>query len=82
VKDDKGGKWGVSPGALHLGSITLPLPIGFSTPPDRRDELNRRIADWTAIEAQRARADVEARIKERANEVKKRVPPDTSKSGG
>ena len=27
VEDSKGGRWGISPGQIHLGSLTLPLPI-------------------------------------------------------
>jgi hypothetical protein len=27
VEDARGGRWGISPGKIHLGSLTLPLPI-------------------------------------------------------
>ena len=83
VEDADGKRWGISPGKLHLGSITLPLPVQFSTPADRRDEVNRRLADWTAIQLQRARADAQATIKERAKEIRERkARADTSKAGG
>jgi hypothetical protein len=33
VEDSKGGRWGISPGQIHLGSLTLPLPLFFPTDP-------------------------------------------------
>lgn len=46
--DDEGKKWGVSPGKIHLGDITIPLPFGFGPPPDYNgDQAERafRLAD-------------------------------------
>lgn len=46
--DDEGKRWGVSPGKIHLGGLTLPLPFGFGPPPDYsgdRSEMAFRIAD-------------------------------------
>ena len=40
--DGEGGRWGVSPGKLHLGSITLPLPFSFGTTPGNFDEVRMR----------------------------------------
>ncbi|MGH7507334.1 MAG: hypothetical protein ACRELX_16895 [Longimicrobiales bacterium] len=31
-RDANGDRWGVSPGKIHLGKVTLPLPFGFSVP--------------------------------------------------
>ena len=50
TKDGK--KWGIEPGKIHLGSITLPLPVAFNTPPGRRDEANARASRWADIEYQ------------------------------
>ncbi|NNF28513.1 MAG: hypothetical protein HKN73_14910 [Gemmatimonadetes bacterium] len=32
--DDDGNRWGVSPGRLHLGKVSIPMPFGFGPPPD------------------------------------------------
>jgi hypothetical protein len=40
VTDEDGGRWGISPGKIHLGKVTLPLPIWF--PVDMQDELETR----------------------------------------
>ena len=40
--DDQGRRWGVSPGQLHLGDITLPLPFYFSGNALQREQAARR----------------------------------------
>ena len=40
--DDQGRRWGVSPGQLHLGSITLPLPFYFGGNAMQREQAARR----------------------------------------
>jgi hypothetical protein len=54
--DANGDRWGVSPGKLHLGPITLPLPVSFSPPPGRRDEIAGRVRTWNETEYQVGRA--------------------------
>jgi len=49
VKDKNGGRWGVSPGQIHLGDVTLPLPFGFSPPPGRREEIAGRVHSAPAL---------------------------------
>lgn len=70
--DEDGNKWGVSPGRIHLGKITVPLPFGFGPPPDYtgdRADMAFRIAD-----IDRAAGSVAARRswKERAEIMKRR----------
>ena len=72
VKGEDGKRWGISPGKIHLGDITLPLPFGFSTPPGRRDDVNARIATWDAIEQQDARARVKDTFEDRVKEIRAR----------
>jgi hypothetical protein len=72
VKDKNGGRWGVSPKGIHLGGITLPLPIQFSAPPGRRDEVNAAIRNWNEIQAQRANAEVEESVQDRIKAIRER----------
>ena len=70
--DDEGKRWGVSPGKIHLGGLTLPLPFGFGPPPDYngdRSEMAFRIAD---INRAAGRAAVLQSWKERREAMKKR----------
>ncbi|MFW5950826.1 MAG: hypothetical protein ACOCVZ_01780 [Gemmatimonadota bacterium] len=74
VEDAKGGKWGISPGKLHLGSLTLPLPIWFPEDPEARAEqelwyeLDRQLERSMILESfeDRVRAIRERRERERA----------------
>lgn len=78
--DEDGNRWGVSPGKIHLGSITLPLPFAFGINPGRYEEaqeqawldaeLSRGAASalvWQSLQ-ERARAIRERRDRERAEE--------------
>ena len=38
VKDKDGGRWGVSPGKIHLGDLTLPLPVGLAAGDRQKEE--------------------------------------------
>lgn len=49
--DEEGNRWGISPGRIHLGKFSLPLPVGFATPPGLRDEIERR--SWESAEIRR-----------------------------
>lgn len=61
VKDADGGSWGISPGKLHLGKLTLPLPIYFA------EEWDPHQGEWYDLEAQVDRSRLldsfEARVK-------------------
>jgi len=84
VKDENGGRWGVTPGAIHLGKITLPLPFAFSAPPGRRDELSGRIRGWGEIQRQAGQAAVRDGFNDRVKAIRERnnAARDTTKSGG
>jgi hypothetical protein len=85
--DDEGKRWGVSPGQLHLGDLTLPLPFAFGTPVGKRDEANRRIWEWEEIQRGAASAAARESWKERAQAIRERrdreraaARPDTSRT--
>lgn len=78
VQGAEGEKWGISPGKLHLGSITLPLPIWFPVDPDALAaeaqwyELDQQLERTRILESfeERVRAIRERRERERAESKK------------
>ena len=68
VQDGKGGRWGISPGKLHLGKLTLPLPIWFPTDPgvEAENEL------WYDLEAQVDRAKFLESFEDRVRAIRER----------
>ena len=79
VKDGEGGRWGVSPGKIHLGDVTLPLPFAFSPPPGRRDEIAGRVRTWHEINAQAARAEGEEIVRDRIRAIRERAEQERAK---
>jgi hypothetical protein len=82
ITDENGGRWGFSPGKIHLGSITLPMPFSFSPPPGRRDEYNNRINGWNAIQRQAGQAAVLEALEERAKAIRARQDSLRRRGGG
>jgi hypothetical protein len=80
--DDEGKKWGVSPGKLHLGDITIPLPFGFGTAPFNRERNAGRLWAWDDIDQAAGRKGVQDFWKERAEAIRRRMDaerrPDTT----
>jgi hypothetical protein len=73
VQDGNGGRWGISPGRIHLGGISLPLPISFAPPPGRRDAIAARNRTFGEIAGQRARAEGNASFEERVKAIRERM---------
>lgn len=75
-----GGRWGISPGRVHLGGTTLsacggnfsPADCGFGIPPGRRGEYDRRMRAWDDIRQQAARAELLSAFRERADAIRRR----------
>lgn len=86
AKDGSGGRWGVSPDGIHLGSFTLPLPIQFSAPPGRRDDAAAAGRSWSETQAQRGRAEVQESLEARIKAIRERKEAErrdsTNRSGG
>jgi len=71
--DKDGRRWGISPGKLHLGDVTIPLgQSSFTPPPGRRDEFNALVRNWQEVEQQASRAVVTDNIKERVKAIRER----------
>lgn len=68
VEDTKGGKWGISPGKIHLGSVVLPLPIFAVAAPDQIAEG----ALWLELDHQMERALILESFEERVRVIRER----------
>ena len=76
--DDQGRRWGVSPGQLHLGDITLPLPFYFSGNSLQREAAARRAwEDQDILNGANAQA-LRSSWRERAEAIRNAA---TSRSG-
>ena len=84
--DEDGKTWGVSPGKIHLGDITLPMPFGFGASPMQRERAESRLWAWDAIERGAASGAVNNSWKERDRAIRERMnaerKPDTTRTGG
>lgn len=69
--DGEGRKWGISPGAIHLGDITIPLPnfsFGASDPMAQREVM--RV--WNEMQRQAGQTLMQDSWKERAQAIRAR----------
>lgn len=88
--DEDGNRWGISPGKLHLGKITIPLPFSFGTSAGASDDLQDAL--WMDREIARAAGllEADATIRERAAAIRARIDAerarraasDSTRSGG
>ena len=78
--DDQGRRWGVSPGQIHLGGITIPVPFGFSAPPSA--DGARRAWQDADVAGQAGRATAAATLKGRAREIRRRRDEERAKERG
>lgn len=77
VVDGEGKRWGVSPGKIHLGDLTLPLPINLGgTPSARREQAEERARREAEIAAQAERAAVEEFREDRIRAIRERKDQD------
>jgi len=83
--DDDGNKWGISPGQLHLGGITLPLPA-FGTAPGQSERARDRLWAWDEINRGEAAGIMRQSWRERDKAIRERMnaerKPDTTRTGG
>jgi hypothetical protein len=72
----EGNKWGITPGQLHLGPITLPLP--FYLGPTREQERAR--GEWEAIQRQAGQGGLDDEFKERVKAIRQRKEQERKKA--
>jgi len=71
--DDEGRRWGLSPGRLHLGDFSIPLPFGFQASQGLREQwMIREWQDQDLARAARANA-IRETWAERAREIRRRM---------
>ncbi len=70
--DDQGRRWGVSPGQLHLGGITLPLPFYFGGNSLQRDQATRRAWEDQTILNGANTQDIRGSWSDRAEAIRRR----------
>ncbi|MFH1765215.1 MAG: hypothetical protein ABIF09_13585, partial [Gemmatimonadota bacterium] len=84
--DDEGKKWGVSPGKIHLGDLTLPMPFGFGPSAQQRERAEDRLWAWDEIERGAATGELLRSWKDRDKAIRERMnaqrKPDTTRTGG
>jgi hypothetical protein len=81
---EEGNKWGVSPGQIHLGGLTLPLPFYFGPTREQMEQMG----EWSEIQRQAGQAEIDETVDERIRAIRERraqeaarnnPPPDTTK---
>ena len=89
--DGDGERWGISPEGIHLGDVTIPLPVGQLLSPTgpRRRELERELRELREIRrqeaidaAQETRQERIDAMEERAREQREEAPSDSTDGGG
>lgn len=67
-------RWGVSPEGIHLGDVTIPLPVNELLSPTgpRRRELERELRELEEIQRQERLRDVRETREERIEEMRER----------
>lgn len=67
-------RWGVSPDGIHLGDITIPIPVGqlFQPTGPRRRQLERELRELRQIQRQERLGDVQKTREERIEEMRER----------
>lgn len=81
--DANGNRWGVSPGAIHLGSITIPVGnTQFAVAPGRREEFAGRVRTWNEIQDQAVREEARSTFKDRVKAIEERKAKERAERNG
>ena len=86
---EEGNKWGVSPGKIHLGPITLPLPLYIGPGRESEDmlreygEIQRQAGEGALRDAQQDRIKaIREREQKAREEAQRKEKEDTTGTGG
>jgi hypothetical protein len=75
--DDQGRRWGLSPGRLHLGDFSIPLPFAFGGSMEQNMLRRRELEDLEWIRQDLERARIQGEIQEvwaeRARAIRERM---------
>src|SRR5690606_1832666 len=83
VADEDGGRWGISPEGIHLGSITIPLGDShFAVAPGRREEFAGRVRTWNELQQQAVREEARGEFKDRVKAIEERMNRERAARGG
>lgn len=80
--DEDGRRWGLSPGRLHLGDFSIPLPFQFQSPAAHRERNAQRQWELDDILRGAAAAEVRETWAERAREIRERMEEDRRRNRG
>lgn len=75
----EGNRWGVSPGKLHLGPVTLPLPLYLGPHPATQRELGERTQEWYLIRGQQDRGAIDEEFGDRVKAIRERKAQEKAK---
>jgi hypothetical protein len=70
---EEGEEWGISPGKIHLGGITLPLPLYFGLDPAEARRRQGSIDEWNAIQRQAGQGAIDEAFDERIRAIRERI---------
>lgn len=69
---EEGEEWGISPGKIHLGGITLPLPLYFGLDPAEARRRQGSIDEWNLIQGQAGQGAIDEAFEERVRAIRER----------
>ncbi len=69
---EEGEEWGISPGKIHLGGITLPLPLYFGLDPAEARRRQGGVDEWNAIQRQAGQGAIDEAFDERIRAIRER----------
>ncbi|NIN70834.1 MAG: hypothetical protein GTO46_02640 [Gemmatimonadetes bacterium] len=69
---EEGEEWGISPGKIHLGGITLPLPLYLGLDPAEARRRQGSIDEWNAIQRQAGQGAIDDLFDERIRAIRER----------